>query len=79
MNVYEADCPNCYTPGSLSIKVELAAKPVGDFSLAGAQIKVSAFEVPVLSCWACPLRVTGRFDEDRSHAVFPTAGQDVET
>lgn len=72
MNVAAAPCPVCAAaPGCLTVTVRLVAKPLGSFSLAGAQVKVSAEECPVLHCSACGLEVVGRFDGDRHHAVFP--------
>lgn len=64
-------CPSCGAePGCLSITETLVARPLGSWSLAGAQLKTSARSQPVLTCSACPLRVTGTFDG--SHVVFPS-------
>jgi hypothetical protein len=49
--------------------MQLAAKPIGSFSLAGAQMKVSAVQVPVLACSRCDNFVPGRIEGDQ--AVFP--------
>ena len=62
-------CPGCYAKGTLKIISRLQAKPIGEFSLAGNQMKVSAREVPVLVCRACEHEVVGRFEDD-GHVVF---------
>lgn len=47
-----ATCPNCGRRDAMSLDrtgdTVLVAKPIGSFSLAGAQVKVSALEVEVL-------------------------------
>ena len=43
-------CPGCGKDGSLGVELRLVAQPIGSFSLAGAQMKVSAREVPHLVC-----------------------------
>jgi hypothetical protein len=43
-------CPDCGVTGSIELTTRLVAKPIGTFSLAGAQMKVSAVETPVLAC-----------------------------
>lgn len=43
-------CPTCETIGSLRLGQVLVARPLGSFSLAGAQAKVSAYWAPALSC-----------------------------
>lgn len=57
-------CPKCSEVGKLRIEYrsKLAAKPLGSFSLAGAQMKVSATEiqVPFLCCDACGLELEGK-------------------
>lgn len=64
-----SQCPRCHAgPGTLQIRSTLQARPIGEFSLAGAQMKVSAVEVPVLTCSACDLHIVGRFED--GHAVF---------
>jgi hypothetical protein len=45
-------CPGCGTIGSLELKSRLHARPIGSFSLAGQQMKVSAVAVHVLACTA---------------------------
>lgn len=48
----QVECPGCAEKGLFLTKV-LAARPIGDFSLAGAQMKLSAHEVPALKCGFC--------------------------
>lgn len=43
-------CPDCGTVGSLALGTRLTARPLGTWSLAGAQLKTSATEIPVLEC-----------------------------
>jgi len=43
-------CPSCGEVGSLGVELRLVAQPIGSFSLAGAQMKVSARDVPHLVC-----------------------------
>lgn len=62
-------CPKCGMTGDLYIAIELVAKPVGAFSLAGAQTKFSGKVLPVLRCGDCGFMLVGEFDGD-SHAVF---------
>ncbi len=65
-----SSCPVCKAPpGSLVITDEFACKDVGEFSLAGVQVKFAAELHPVLTCRACPLRVVGRYDGQ--HVMFP--------
>lgn len=72
MKLDEATCPECGAgPGVLSIKITLVAKPLGSHSLSGAQMKVSANEVPILVCRECDLALAGWFDGDRAHVAFP--------
>lgn len=67
MKLDTTPCPDCGATGTLTIDVKLVANPIGSFSLAGAQLKVS----PVLSCTAtgCGFEQVGDFDG--RHAVFP--------
>lgn len=65
----EPRCPQCGAgPDAVSLTVRLWAQPLGSFSLAGQQMKVSARERPVFSCTACDLCLVGEFEDD--HAVF---------
>lgn len=45
-------CPHCGS-GPLQLNRSITAKPIGTFSLAGAQMKVSAVDQHILSCAAC--------------------------
>lgn len=64
-------CPECNMIGKLYISVEIVAKEIGTFSLAGHQVKFSGKELPVLKCNNCDFSLVGRFDgEGHSHAVF---------
>ena len=72
MKVNDAACPSCLAPpGCLTIDIEMVAKPLGTFSIAGAQMKVTAAMLPVLNCTACGLRIVGRYDADGRHVEFP--------
>lgn len=51
-------CPGCGHSG-LRIEMRLLARPLGTFSLAGAQDKVSASEVPFLICDGCGASAQG--------------------
>lgn len=70
-------CPECgfvkndhpTSRTGLYIDIEFVAKPLGTFSLAGVQMKVSGRELPVLKCRNCPFELVGEFDGN-SHAVF---------
>lgn len=60
-------CPEC-GDRTLSLAVELVAKPLGTYALGGSQMKVAARELPVLRCRACGLHMVGEWDG--RHAVF---------
>lgn len=62
-------CPWCVRQGGLEIIRGFVAKPIGTFSLAGAQMKLSMIEAPLLRCTLCKRQVSGRFDG--TDAVFP--------
>lgn len=64
------NCPQCGHT-TLKIDVRLTAKDIGDFSLAGNQMKFSAHWKPYLFCWRpeCDYERAGWFD-DTNHAVF---------
>jgi predicted RNA-binding Zn-ribbon protein involved in translation (DUF1610 family) len=71
IKVYEAKCPSCGEgPNTLWIEQRMIALPVGSFSLAGAQLKVSATTKPVLICVSCGMEIVGSFDDDKDHALF---------
>jgi hypothetical protein len=55
-------CPECGTVGTVALRPVMVAKPLGSFSLAGAQMKVSARQGWELACSACPFRVLGRVE-----------------
>ena len=46
-------CPACGQRGNVTIRRVLQAKPVGSFSLAGAQMKFSAIDALEARCGAC--------------------------
>lgn len=48
--------------GTVVLRPALVARPLGSFSLAGAQLKVSAWRGWVLECSACPFRVLGQVE-----------------
>jgi hypothetical protein len=55
-------CPNCDALGRLTLHQILVARPVGNYSLAGQQPKVSAEEIYVLTCSACEWSIRGRIE-----------------
>lgn len=62
-----ATCPKCkvstrITPGAMRVEPVLVARPLGSFSLAGAQMKVSARSALRLSCNHCDFEITGRVE-----------------
>jgi len=59
--VEETPCPGC---GALALRIEerLEAKPLGTFSLAGQQLKASAWLWPWLVCGACGIQARAKFD-----------------
>jgi len=64
-------CPECSVVGYLYLTSRFIAKPIGEFSLAGAQMKVSGTMKPVLKCHNCSLDIVGEYDDD-NHATFAT-------
>ncbi|ARD42503.1 hypothetical protein [Actinomyces gaoshouyii] len=46
-------CARCGIDGQLRIEYRMEAKPLGTFSLAGAQMKVAATRWPWMVCGAC--------------------------
>lgn len=72
MKLDTTPCPDCEATGTLTINIKLVASPLGSHSLAGAQVKVSARERPVLSCTtsSCDFELVG--EVDGQHAVFPS-------
>jgi hypothetical protein len=55
------DCPLCGA-APVALSWGLVAKPLGTYSLSGAQIKASATVRAVVFCQACPWEVHGRMD-----------------
>ncbi|HEX5522788.1 MAG TPA: hypothetical protein VFX53_05040 [Pedococcus sp.] len=55
--VPDVPCPSC-DQSTLDVEWRLVAKPLGSFSLAGQQMKVSAVETPFLVC-PCGLDLQG--------------------
>lgn len=51
-------CPACGHEG-MRIEWRLKARPLGSFSLAGSQMKVSATETPYLICDGCDIEAEG--------------------
>lgn len=68
----DTPCPNCGVP-ALHIEARLKAKPIGSFSLSGAQMKVSAHETVFLVCRGCGARVEGDVEPGGTHATFDPA------
>jgi hypothetical protein len=62
-------CPECHLVEKLYIDIQLVAKPIGEFSLAGAQMKFSGKTCPVLKCRNCEFELVGEFDGE-THATF---------
>lgn len=63
-------CPQCSKIGGLNIVIKFVTKSLpGKWSLAGAQAKVPAEQLPVLECEHCDFTLVGRFDGD-SHVAF---------
>lgn len=76
MKAVDVVCPDCGQP-TVFMTMRMVAKPIGDFSLAGEQVKFSMSELPVLFCSAtmaklpwegCEWELTGRMEGE--HAVF---------
>ena len=68
-SIDRAQCPECRLIEVLYISIEFVAAEIGEFSLAGAQMKFSGRELPVLKCHNCDFRLVGEFDNN-THAVF---------
>lgn len=54
-------CPRCRI-GTVTLEPVLAAKPLLGYSIAGAQTKVVAEQLAIVSCSACDLNVKGRLE-----------------
>lgn len=72
-------CPICGQVGGLSLTPGLVARPLGSFSIAGAQDKVVVCQVAVLACSQCRASWTGHLEgiETDSDGTV-TAGHFVE-
>lgn len=68
-------CPSCTLTGVLYIDTSFVAGQIGEFGLAGGQMKTTATLRPVLKCRNCALHIPGEFDGD-NHAVFPVLQED---
>lgn len=55
-------CPNCEAESTVSIRPGLSARQIGEFSLAGAQFKVSAHAVAIAECSECDLSLVGHLE-----------------
>lgn len=55
-------CPKCGGEDTVEVRRGFVAKPLGTFSLAGAQMKVSAHEVAIATCTECDLHLTGHLE-----------------
>lgn len=56
-------CPQCGAgKESLSIRKGFVSAPIGDFSLAGSQMKFSATEVLLIECDQCNWGAEGHFE-----------------
>lgn len=54
-------CPKC-SLGTVTLKPVLASKPLLSYSVAGAQTKIVAEEMMIVSCDNCDLNVKGRLE-----------------
>lgn len=55
-------CPDCGQTGGLTIGTRLVARPLGTWSLAGAQMKTSARTMAELACSRCGMSRVGRIE-----------------
>lgn len=55
-------CPRCGSVGTVVLGQVMVAAPLGTFSLAGVQLKTSAWRGWELACSACPFRVLGHVE-----------------
>ena len=53
MDLPDVTCKYCGVTGQVRVEMRLVAKPAGTYSLAGAQMKVSATSWPWAVCDAC--------------------------
>lgn len=57
-------CPKCGGQDTVQVEQGLQARPIGSFSLAGAQMKFSAREVAIATCTTCDLHLVGHLELD---------------
>jgi transcription elongation factor Elf1 len=55
-------CPKCGAENTVEVKRGFRAQPIGSFSLAGNQMKVSAVEIAIATCTNCDLRLEGHLE-----------------
>ena len=55
-------CPACGVTGQLTLTPVLVARPVGSYSLSGAQNKTTALDAARLTCAGCRWSATGRLE-----------------
>jgi hypothetical protein len=70
-------CPQCGLINKLYINIEFVVAHIGDFSLAGMQVKFPGRERPVLKCKNCPFTLAGEFDGE-GYATFTPAAPKAE-
>lgn len=68
-------CPQC-GHHTLQIDLRLTAHEIGEFSLSGSQLKVSASFKPWLYCWRPECDFKRRGEIDGKHAVFSDEPED---
>ena len=81
MKAVDTACPQC-GESKVVLSLEAIAKPIGEFSLAGKQMKFSMRDTPVLECTTrtattfCGWKLYGRLED--GHAVFdpPTSPEE---
>lgn len=71
-------CPTCKVIGYLYMTSRFIIKPIGTWSLAGAQVKTTGTMAPVLKCHNCDLDIVGQFDGE-NHATFDPRSFDGQT
>jgi len=55
-------CPKCAAENTVIVRCGLRARPIGTFSLAGAQMKFSVYEVAIATCTECDLHLVGHLE-----------------
>jgi len=71
--ITKSPCPQCGEVGYLHITTRFVFKPLGTWSLAGAQDKTTGRMQPVLKCHNCSLDLIGEFDGEHHAAFDPPA------